>query len=278
MNKIFIVLLVSSSAFFHHAQAQFSSDAYTGPEVGAGISVLFAQTDVGTTKSKIGALKTPQLGGSIYAIIPVNDEFGVRLELLTGRLHAEDAKGIHLQRNLDFTTAITEISLMPQYHLDRLLQLPEDPTLSPYIGLGVGYLHFDPYTFLNGVKVKLQPLRTEGQGFNGVSAPAPYSLNRVIFLGALGVSCKLSEQMFMRFEVMLRKTGTDYLDDVSTYFISPAQFDSNLPATDAQLAKQLFDRSTPKQNWYSGPGSIRGNPNDKDAYWSFNLKLGIRLW
>jgi len=95
------------------------------------------------------------------------------------------------------------------------------------------------------------------------------------------VDCNLnlSDRFTLRGEAVYRFLATDYLDDVSTTYIDPNLFDKYLSQHDAALAKRLADRSyiIPELGTHP-PGSIRGNSNKKDAYYSINIKLGIRLF
>ena len=81
-------------------------------------------------------------------------------------------------------------------------------------------------------------------------------------------------------EYGLRKTFTDYMDDVSTTYIDPDYFDVHLSPSEAAIARQIHDKTvgivTPGVNRYE-PGTQRGQSKNMDAYFSFVLKLGIRF-
>ena len=70
------------------------------------------------------------------------------------------------------------------------------------------------------------------------------------------------------------------IDDVSTRYIKQDEFDKNLSAADALIARKISDKTvgivTPGV-FRSAPGNQRGNPKQDDAYFSFLLKLGLRL-
>ena len=78
--------------------------------------------------------------------------------------------------------------------------------------------------------IELQPLGTEGQnaGFDGRS---PYNLWSVTIPFGFGFKWSVSEKVGLAFEWGMRKTFTDYLDDVSTsYYISQTDFNPDLVA------------------------------------------------
>jgi hypothetical protein len=71
---------------------------------------------------------------------------------------------------------------------------------------------------------------------------------------------------------------TDYLDDASTDYIDPNLFYSYLPANQAAIAQQLYNRKG-ELNPNDGlqPGEQRGDPKDKDAFFTIQLKIGMTL-
>ena len=91
---------------------------------------------------------------------------------------------------------------------------------------------------------------------------------------------KVSERVNTSIELLYRKTFTDYIDDVSTEYIDPNDFDKYLSVQDALIARQIHDKTVgiliPGITRYE-PGTQRGNPKQMDAYFSCVLKLGIRL-
>ncbi|HLK96541.1 MAG TPA: DUF6089 family protein, partial [Hymenobacter sp.] len=83
--------------------------------------------------------------------------------------------------------------------------------------------------------VRLQPLRTEGQGQPG--RDKPYSLVTVAIPVGFGVRYKLNELFNVGAEIGYRYTFTDHLDDVGAGGYSD-------PATRDGLAGKLADRRT----------------------------------
>ena len=121
--------------------------------------------------------------------------------------------------------------------------------------------------------VALQPLRTEGQGMPQYPDRKEYSLTQINIPMGIGVKYFLSENVNLSFEIIHRKTFTDYIDDVSTSYIDPALFYANMPGNQAALAERMAN----KTNGAFDAGDKRGTPTNNDAYYSAGFKLGIRL-
>lgn len=118
---------------------------------------------------------------------------------------------------------------------------------------------------LNGQWHSLRPLGTEGQNIDPTKSP--YNPFSVIIPFGFGKNIKLNNGMTLGIDISLRKSFTDYLDDVSTSY-----FDNNLiRAHSGDIAAQLADRSSGSS--IGQPGSIRGNPKNNDNYFLVGLKL-----
>jgi hypothetical protein len=131
-------------------------------------------------------------------------------------------------RNAHFRNDVQELALTGIYHL-----IPETrsyrnrPKINPYLLAGFAIFHHNPEAKAPtdyagseaspGEWVSLQPLNTEGQGLPGY-ADQPYNLvNANVHFGA-GVKYKLDKNWDLGFEVGIRYTFSDYLDDVGGYF------------------------------------------------------------
>ncbi len=237
---------------------------------------------------------TKMMKGAFISAYP-NDWLGIRVAAqytyVEGRDNIINTAGVNelwrKQRNLDFKSNIWEIygaiELLPTMMFNKYEDY--DPLFKPYGFIGVGIFHFDPkgsITNTDGTKTwyKLHPLSTEGQGFPQYPEKKPYSLTQINIPMGLGIKTKISERVTLSPELLYRKTFTDYIDDVSTTYIDPNYFDANLSPENAAIARKIHDKTvgivTPGVNRYE-PGTMRGQPKNMDAYFSFVLKLGIRL-
>jgi len=249
----------------------------------------------GTTFLKDYNMKATRLSFGAYLAAHPSEWLAFRLAINYGKLDGDDAyispKGsfeeARLNRNLDFRTNITEAYLAAEIYPTVFFE--DQPTdvigrLRPYGLIGVGVFHFNPQgSYIdpnNGTTtwVDLRPLHTEGQGFPG-SINKEYSLTQLNIPMGVGIKYYVSEKVNISFELIYRKTFTDYIDDVSTVYIKPSDFTANLTAGQAQIASAIYNksplRSTDPINY--GPGAKRGDPTQKDAYFTAGLKLGFRF-
>ncbi len=237
---------------------------------------------------------TKMMKGAFIAIYP-NDWIGLRIAaqytFIEGRDNIINTKGVdelwRKQRNLDFKSDVWEVyGALELYPTMMFSQNSDyDPKYKPYGFIGVGIFSFDPQGSITnqyGGKSwhKLHPLKTEGQGMPGYPDKKPYSLTQINIPMGCGVRIKMGERVNISPELLYRKCFTDYIDDVSTTYIDPNDFDRNLSPQDALIARQIHDKTvgivTPGVNRYE-PGTQRGNSRNMDAYFSFVVKLGIRF-
>jgi hypothetical protein len=201
--------------------------------------------------------------------IPLGRTFALRGLLTYARLSGSDENTINPERNgrnLNFVSPLTEGSLALEFSLGQSKRL--------YAYGGVGMAFFNPYTELNGTKYYLQPLGTEGQNFDQNNPP--YALSATVYPFGFGYRVPAGRGMFS-FELAMRKSTTDYIDDVSTTFADPAQIRANAPAGQGQVAVDLADRSTSTIPGFSDPGAIRGDPTDNDNYFFLMVYYHIPL-
>lgn len=270
----FVAILATIPA---HSQHYYYDNKYYDKDViwelGTSVGIMRGITDVGGRSSQVNS--SFYFGGLYQNVI------GARFEATWGRIAGADSNGVEKKRNLSFRTPIREMAVIAEFH-PMMLQYREDVSrFSPYIAAGLGWFTFNPQANLNGNWVDLQPLRTEGQGFPQTASyqkeTTPYHLSQAALIAGAGVKFEASQFVTVRAEFLFRKTYTDYLDDVSGYYVDPSWFDSNLSPQAAILAKELYDRSVTKDPALSGPGMQRGVPESKDHYFTFNIKLGINL-
>lgn len=229
--------------------------------------------------------------GAYIAYFP-SDLLGFRFMVNKGMLEGDDAvirgKGGYEEarkiRNSNFRSPITEAMVLAEVYPTALLGLDEESILMklrPYGMLGVGVFHFNPQGTdpLTGEWVDLRPLHTEGQGFPEYPERKMYSLTQLNIPMGIGVKYFLSDNVNLSLEILHRKTNTDYIDDVSTTYINPALFYKYLPLAQAQLAERMANKTggAASNGVRFKPGDKRGDPNNKDAYFSVNVKLGFRL-
>jgi Domain of unknown function (DUF6089) len=181
-------------------------------------------------------------------------------------------------RNLSFNTNIFEVAVQGDFNFFKFVPSDPDYSFTPYVTLGVGLMNFNPYAYLNGEKLFLRELGTEGQTVNGgYKGRSPYATTAVVIPFGVGLKYNLTEKINVSFEIAHRFSFTDYLDDVSTTYAGG----SNFPAGPNGLNSEAFnlqDRSYEVNGKpYFVEGQQRGFSKQKDQYifgeigFSFNL-------
>ncbi len=216
--------------------------------------------------------------GGIVVRYNFNQRAAMRANFLMGNIEANDAFSNSLwqkERNLNFKSPVRELSVQFEFNfLNYKIGGNENQNFSPYIFIGLAGFYFDPQgQTANGDWVELQPLGTEGQGLQNGSSIKKYKLTQLSVPFGVGVKTGISKSMCLGFEWGMRKTFTDYLDDVSTVYYNPAILTEQRGA----LAAAMADPSIGKDPKFSDVGKQRGNPSSKDWYSFFGIVLTIRL-
>ncbi len=301
VGKQALLLLICFTIFSKSYSQGFLFGEKIKWEVGLNFGPSFFLGDLGGNSGKgtndlkdVNLEFTKMMKGIFVTMYPKN-WIGLRVAADVTYLEGSDAvintTGINelwrKQRNLDFKTTLIEGYAALEIFPTMLLRRPSEfePRLRPYVLAGVGVFHFNPkgsLTDASGGKTwyALQPLRLEGQGMPEYPYSKPYKLTQInIPLGA-GLKFYASDRINLSAEVLYRKTFTDYIDDVSNRYIDPALYTKYLPAQEASLAYKLSDKSIgiiyPGMTRYPA-GTQRGDPKNKDTYFSVVLKFGVRL-
>lgn len=299
MRKLFLVallipvLLIESKSA--SAQYYFFDDTYYDDpilyEAGISVNAMNCLTDMGGKKG-IGKkfvkdlnMGFTHLSGGIFLSASYKNAITLRLEGAFGKISANDnvLKGItdiakqRYNRNQNFRSNISEVSLSAELYptymfIDWPAKENPPPRTAPYLLGGIGYFSFNPQTRVGNRYVDLQPLHTEGQGFEEYPDRKNYKLNQFNIPIGVGLKYELSPLMNIRGEFVYRKLFTDYLDDLSTTYIDPALFAKYLTGSRLTDALALYDRQIIK---VAGVDGKRGTASNNDAYFSFNLKLSV---
>ncbi len=201
--------------------------------------------------------------------------WGLRASAMYGSTEAWDKNSSDpmLQyRNLNFRNRFYEFGLMGEINFFDY-QMNSKNWITPYMFGGMAYYMMNPEGFYQGGWIPLQTMYTEAQTpanqykLNGLSMPFGVGLKFNI-LGAMGVS----------FEWSMRKTWTDYFDDVSGLY-PDKQFQM---AQYGPLSAGLSDPSSQGQialgnGVFTNDNIQRGEPSSNDHYGFFLASLMIRL-
>ena len=158
-----------------------------------------------------------------------------------------------------FTTGISVFKFNPQAQFFYDVNSPHNTGVNGYQNL----------TGRDGEWVNLQALSTEGQQTAQYNDLKRYSLTQLAVPVGLGLKCYMNKHWILALEYTVRKTFTDYLDDVSGKYAEPFYIESQY----GPIASAMADPSSPLHE----PGTLRGNPKNKDWYSIFGLSLSYRL-
>lgn len=218
---------------------------------------------------------TKPAGGALFRY-NMNSRLSARANLLFGSIQADDAISPDLsqqQRNLNFSSKITEFSGQLEFNFLDYEIGNERRKFTPYIFAGLGVFKFNPIATYGNYKFTLQPMGTEGQGLPGGASKKKYRLTQMSIPFGVGIKTNLSKNIGLTIEWGMRKTFTDYLDDVSTVYYNPAR----LAAAHGASAAVASDPSIGTDPNYSNVGRQRGNPTTKDWYSFAGIGLTIKL-
>ncbi len=250
--------------------------------------------DLGGNAGKGGAFlkdnnlsNTKLLIGAHLSIFPT-EWYAIRLAATYGTIAGDDAlikgKGgeeeSRLARNLNFKSKIYEALVAVEFYPTVFFEydaITHEHKIRPYIIAGLGAFHFNPlgHDEVTGEWVNLKLLHTEGEGFGEYPDRKEYKLNQINIPLGIGIKYFLSETVSVSCEMLLRKTFTDYLDDVSTTYIDQNLFYKHLPLERAKVAARMYDKSTSAAN--RNAGEIRGKSTNMDSYYSAGLKISFQL-
>lgn len=259
MRKIFFLSLLLTFSVF--AQSQLQVGLFGG-----------VSNYVGDMTDRPYMNSGPALGlTASYQLLPrINLRAGFTYAKLSGADSLSNQEDIVL-RNLSFQTNITEFSLVAEINTFDM----NYKRWSPYVFGGLAVFHFNPYTYdQQNNKVYLQPLGTEGQGIAGYSQK--YSLTQLALPFGGGIKFNISDKVRIAAEIGLRKTFTDYLDDVSGNYADPNDLLTNNGQQAVDLSYREDELSFGDPN-YPAKGITRGSPKYKDYYYFTGIHLTFLL-
>jgi len=142
--------------------------------------------------------------------------FALRAQYLQTTLSGNDNNAIDLDqwnRNLNFSTNLSELGLLAELTIVSFGRDRRRVRARSYFFGGIAGIYFNPQTLHNGKWVDLQPLGTEGQFLN--EDMQPYKKYDYVIPFGWGFEFHATRALSFGVEVKLRKTNTDYLDDIS---------------------------------------------------------------
>lgn len=244
----------------------------------------------------LGDLQQPQIelleinqAKGLFMRYNLSGILAVKSSFIWGKISGNDANYTNIypisQRNLSFQSDLYEASLQLEavvmrfgdrknYRSKSLSKRgsPKEFVSLMYIFTGVSGFHFNPKARYQNEWIELQPLGTEGQGMEGCADK--YNRLQLSIPAGFGFRINCTDWSSFGFELGIRKTFTDYLDDVSTTYPDLNALQDNNP-----MAAALSFR-TPEltgEPMTVPEGTLRGNDKIKDFYLFGGLSFSITL-
>ena len=277
--------LLTLIAFFTFSITAKSQQFKPNTEVGVLLGASYYLGDLNTTH-----FKNSLLAGGLVVRKNIDRRFSYKAELLYLNVGADDLDSptdtIALSRGLSFQSAIYELSGQIEFNF-----LPYDPgnplyTWTPFIYSGISFFNFNPKAENeDGLLVDLQPLGTEGQGTTSFPQRKKYALTQFSIPLGGGVKVAVNPSFNIILEYGIRKTFTDYLDDVSTTYPGKSTLSNNasLEMSNPTWRGEVVDgiNSIPQRDLSSSLNPQvtyeRGDPNKEDWYSFVGITLSFKL-
>jgi hypothetical protein len=206
------------------------------------------------------------------------------------------------QRNLNFRSNIVEFSAIGEWNLLGFEESTRTRPYTPFLFAGVGVFKFNPmsqFHYIDGLRdatgalvhnaqlqqydgqwVELQTLSTEGQETTKFNDRKRYNLTQVSIPLGVGFKQQVDDYWAYGIEFGMRKTFTDYLDDVSLDYVD----DQIVGGANGYLAAAMKDRSAEQINPNTGlpydkfyMGNPRGSMKGSDYYMFLNFTITRKI-
>lgn len=260
MKNIFYTFFVVQALIFESIYAQKN-------ELGVFLGSAGYHGDIG--RDYIGGVLLDQsLAMGFIHKINFHEYLSFRSCFQIGKIKADDAnaKSIERQnRNLNFESKIIDLSLGFEFNFYKFFARPRIKRSTPYIYAGISYFKFNPQAKNSmNILVDLQTLGTEGQGTN-LTAIEKYNLSNWAIPFGFGYKTNFGKSISLGIEWIWRASQTDYLDDVSKYYVD-----------EIYLTSESAEMANPSEN-QTIAGKKRGNPNNKDWYNFTGITLSYKI-
>lgn len=300
MKTVRVVLLaVAALGAFTPALAQ--KKPFRGKPIEFGIT-LGASNYMGDLSKLVSLKETHPMGGLICRF-NYNDFITLRGTAVFSRISGNDATYsddvYRSRRNLSFRSDLIEFSGTIEYNILGFGETQRSNPASPFLFAGIGVFKYNPlakFTYnsnpdlindvtgatpihdpilqkFDGQWIELQPLGTEGQETTKYNDRKRYPLTQVCIPFGLGYKHQFNEVWAWGAEFGVRKTFTDYLDDVSIDYID----DQIIGGNNGFLAAALKDRAGEVNKKKFDNGDPRGNKANKDWYMFLNFTITRKI-
>jgi len=263
MDRMLIIVFFLGSSLFLQAQNY---------EVGLLLGTSGYSGDITPEAELFSTGKNHEALG-LFARFDVNRRLAWRVSYHYAKISGDDANATdagRVNRNLSFRSNIHELALLGEFN-----PIGSDKKFYPYLYGGVALFKFNPETVYQGQLVELQPLGTEGQGIGGFEDK--YKLTQISIPLGVGFKFRMTDRINLGLELGLRKTFTDYLDDVSGTYVNY----NDLLAGNGAVAAALGNRTgelLDTEPIVVDTGTRRGNADKDDWYYVGGLTISYQFY
>jgi hypothetical protein len=272
-NYIALVIALLMSGHLAHGQVRYRMD---NPDIGVFLGASNYNGDLTYNPLQI---QDYHPSGGIYFRLPVSPRVAFRLGFNYGTISGADSlvkgDGWRTTRNLSFKSPIYDLHLYGEYVPFRFYHRRFN-YFAPYILGGLAYFHFNPKAEYKGRWYDLQPLGTEGEGLPQYPTHHTYKLDGVSTPWGLGIRYHSRSGIVVGLEIVYCKTYTDYLDDVSSKYVSTEDILSG-SGPNRVVAAALSNRSNEVGKEPRQQGTSRGNDLRTDSYMFSGFTIGYTL-
>lgn len=275
--------------------------SFKGKPIEFGIT-LGASNYMGDLSKVVAINETHPMGGLICRF-NYSDFITLRGTAVYSRLSGKDENysddAFRNRRNLSFRSPLVEFSGTIEYNILGFGETQRETPGSPFLFAGIGVYKFNPKAkfvyhpepdlanditgstpvhhpdlqVFDGQWVELQPLGTEGQETTKFNERKRYALTQVCIPVGVGYKKQFDDLWAWGIEFGLRKTFTDYIDDISMDYVDEQIVEGN----NGRLADAMRDRAAEKGLLNFDNGMARGTSTANDWYMFLNFTLTRKI-
>lgn len=273
--KVFLLLVVLMGTFFS-SEAQrwkrYRWETIYGIGMANFLGELGGADQVGTDYLKDYEWAATRLALTAGLRFKQTQQISHKMNVIVGLVAGNDAltdEPIRNARNLNFRSPLIEVGYNFEFYLKkekrghrfklRGVKGLRSMGLYPYGFFGISGFFFAPQGKVDGRWEWLRGLNTEGQTLSPTREQ--YSQFQLAIPLGVGIKYAIDRRWLIGLEFGIRKTFTDYIDDVSTTYY-PNQLIEDSFGTTAALAADPT-----AETWIgAAPYQQRGDPTDNDSY------------
>lgn len=227
-------------------------------DIGLGIGLANYWGDLAPTI----AFGETKLAGSVFARLNLTTTWALTAQISALQVSGSDNNfDFNKDRNLNFSSNITEVAALVEYNFANYGYGILNSKITGYIFGGLAGFKYNPQTRYAGELVNLRDIKTEG---------VSYATNALAIPFGIGVKWIFARNLSLEACYNIRKTYTDYLDDVSGKYVDL----SGSGLRTQQIADRSYEIIGSSPNII---GSRRGTDNFNDWYMTFTTTLAYRL-